>query len=84
MYTIIETPTFQKDASKIWTEEEGGAFCAWLASNPEAGDVISGSGGCRKVRWSMMGSVNEAGQELSISTVLLMVKSGFWSYTAKV
>lgn len=24
----------------------------WIASNPLAGDVIQGSGGCRKVRWS--------------------------------
>lgn len=64
MYTIIETPTFQKDASKIWTEEERGTFCAWLASNPEAGDVVSGSGGCRKVRWSMMGSGKRGGSRV--------------------
>jgi hypothetical protein len=24
-----------------------------LAKNPNAGDVIAGAGGCRKVRWSM-------------------------------
>ncbi len=30
MYTIIETPTFEADASKIWTEEERSAFFAWL------------------------------------------------------
>lgn len=29
MYTIIETPTFEADASKIWTEEERNAFFAW-------------------------------------------------------
>jgi hypothetical protein len=52
MYTIIETPTFEADAHKLWTEEERGAFCSWIAANPEAGDVIPGSGGCRKVRWS--------------------------------
>ena len=53
MYTIIETPTFHQDAQRIWSEEERGAFCAWLAANPEVGDVIPGSGGCRKVRWSV-------------------------------
>jgi hypothetical protein len=56
VYTIIETPTFHDDAQKIWYEEERGAFCSWLAANPEAGRVIPGSGGCRKVRWSMTGS----------------------------
>ena len=40
MYTIVETPTFIADAKSIWTEDERGAFCAWLSVNPEAGDVI--------------------------------------------
>jgi hypothetical protein len=34
---------------------------AWLALNPEAGDVIKGSGGCRKVRWSRPGSGKRGG-----------------------
>jgi hypothetical protein len=33
MHTIIETPTFQEDAKKIWSEEERGAFLLRLASN---------------------------------------------------
>lgn len=35
--------------------------CAWLASNPEAGSVIPGSGGCRKVRWTRSGSGKQGG-----------------------
>lgn len=61
MYTIIETPTFQKDARKIWTEDERGNFCAWLAANPDAGDVIPGSGGCRKIRWGRTGTGKRGG-----------------------
>ncbi len=61
MYTIIETPTFENDAQKIWTEVERGAFCAWLASNPEVGDVVPGSGGCRKIRWTQAGSGKRGG-----------------------
>ena len=64
MYTIIETPTFQEDAKGIWSEQERGAFCAWLAANPEAGDVIPGSGGCRKVRWSMPGTGKRGGTRI--------------------
>jgi len=64
MYTIVETPTFAEDARKIWTEQERGAFCAWLAANPEAGDVIPGSGGCRKVRWSITGSGKRGGARI--------------------
>jgi hypothetical protein len=61
MYTIIETPTFQEDARLLWSEEERGAFCAWLAANPEVGQVIPGSGGCSKVRWSMAGTGKRGG-----------------------
>ncbi len=61
MFTIVETPTFATDAKALWTEEERGAFCAWLASNPSAGDVIPGSGGCRKVRWNRVGTGKSGG-----------------------
>ncbi len=61
MLTIIETPTFKEDADRIWSEEERGTFCSWLALNPDAGDVIPGSGGCRKVRWSRAGAGKRGG-----------------------
>jgi hypothetical protein len=32
MFTIIETPTFEADARKIWTEEERSAFFTRLAN----------------------------------------------------
>jgi len=64
MYTIIETPTFQEDALRIWSEQERGAFCAWLAANPEVSDVIPGSGGCRKVRWSIAGRGKRGGARI--------------------
>ena len=44
-----------------WTEDERGAFAAWIAVNPESGDVIPGSGGCRKVRWSRTGTGKRGG-----------------------
>jgi hypothetical protein len=47
MYTPIETPILTADAKTLWTEEERGAFCAWRVQNPEAGEVIPGSGGYR-------------------------------------
>ena len=61
MYTVFETPLFGADAKSIWTEDERGEFCAWLAANPLAGDVIPGSGGCRKVRWSRSGTGKRGG-----------------------
>jgi hypothetical protein len=61
MYTIIETPLFTEDARSIWSEDERGAFCTWLAAHPLAGEVISGSGGCRKVRWARAGMGKRGG-----------------------
>ena len=71
MYTIIETPTFQEDAKKLWSEQERGAFCAWIAANPTIGDVIPGSGGCRKIRWSKAGIGKRGGVRVIYYTRLL-------------
>ncbi|MCY4211230.1 MAG: transcriptional regulator [Gammaproteobacteria bacterium] len=70
MYTIIETPTFLRDVRKIWTEDEHGDFCAWLAANPGAGEVIPGSGGCRKVRWGRTGIGKRGGTRVIYFTRL--------------
>ena len=61
MLTVVETPTFAEDADRIWSEEERLEFCSWLAANPDAGEVIRGSGGCRKVRWSASGRGKRGG-----------------------
>lgn len=55
MFTVIESPLFSRLWPDYWTEAERGAFAAYLAANPEAGGLIVGSGGCRKVRWSLRG-----------------------------
>ncbi len=61
MRTVIETPTFQKQAEKLWSEEERLAFIDWIVMNPLAGDVIPGADGARKVRWSRAGSGKSGG-----------------------
>lgn len=64
MYTIVETETFKVDADAIWDDDEREVFCSWLAVNPMAGDVIPGSGGCRKVRWSRSGMGKRGGARI--------------------
>jgi hypothetical protein len=49
--TVAETLTFRRYAASIWTDHELDEFIEWIAANPTAGDVIPGSGGCRKIRW---------------------------------
>ena len=48
-------------AASIWSESERLEFIEWIAANPLAGDVIPGSGGCRKVRWSRSGMGKRGG-----------------------
>ena len=61
MLTIVETPLFQGLWPDYWDEDERGEFVSWLAHTPEAGDVVPGSGGVRKVRWSRKGMGKRGG-----------------------
>lgn len=61
MRTVAETPVFNRYAAAIWTDAEREAFVDWVAEHPFAGDVIRGSGGCRKVRWSAGGRGKRGG-----------------------
>ncbi len=59
--TVIETQTFQKQAERIWSEEDRLGFIDWIAQNPLAGDVIPGAEGARKVRWVASGRGKRGG-----------------------
>jgi len=59
--TVIETPTFTRLAADYWGEDEHDQFVTWIAQHPDAGDVIPGSGGCRKVRWGRSGKGKRGG-----------------------
>jgi hypothetical protein len=61
MLTVIETPLFSKLWPAYWSEDERGSFAAFIAEHPEEGDVVQGSGGVRKVRWSRAGSGKSGG-----------------------
>ena len=59
--TVAETPIFQRYSAEVWAEVEREEFVSFIAANPEAGSVIRGSGGCRKVRWSTAGQGKSGG-----------------------
>jgi len=61
MRTVVELPTFQKQAARLWTDDERTAFIDWIAAHPEAGDVVPGAQGVRKVRWARSGSGKSGG-----------------------
>jgi hypothetical protein len=70
MLTVYETPTFVAEAAKIWSDRERLEFFAVLALDPEAGTVIPGSGGCRKIRWSRRGMGKQGGARVIYFTRL--------------
>jgi hypothetical protein len=62
MQTIVETPTFQRSAAQAgMTEKEIVQLIDYLAANPDAGDEIKGTGGCRKVRVAGRGKGKRGG-----------------------
>jgi hypothetical protein len=61
MRTVAETQVFVRYAAEVWSEAERQEFINFIAANPEAGDIIRESGGCRKVRWSRSGTGKRGG-----------------------
>ncbi len=60
MQTVIETPSFQKSAAQAgMVEKEIVQLIDYLAANPDSGDEIKGTGGCRKVRVAGRGKREE-------------------------
>ncbi len=49
---VIEFGRFSKQADKLWTKAERVEFIDFIAKNPLSGDLVQGTGGIRKVRWT--------------------------------
>lgn len=58
---IIETPIFTKQISSTLSDEEYRLFQATLLDRPDAGKVIPGGGGLRKIRWALEGRGKSGG-----------------------
>jgi mRNA-degrading endonuclease RelE of RelBE toxin-antitoxin system len=59
--TFVETKLFTKLVQEYLSDDEYAALQQWLIANPEAGDVIRGSGGVRKLRWGVGGRGKRGG-----------------------
>lgn len=59
--TVVEMATFSRDAGRHWSEEEQTDFTDYIARHPEAGALVSGTGGFRKVRWAVQGQGKRGG-----------------------
>lgn len=59
--TVLETPSFLRDAAAALTDEERTEAISFLAANPEAGDIMRDTGGARKLRWRAKGRGKRGG-----------------------
>lgn len=48
---FIELTAFSREREKYLPDDIFHEFQEFLAENPEYGDMIVGTGGCRKIRW---------------------------------
>jgi hypothetical protein len=62
--TFVETKLFTKLVQEYLSDDEYAALQQSLIANPEAGDVIPGSGGVRKLRWGVAGRGTRGGLRL--------------------
>jgi len=58
---IIETTFFTRQIQRLLSDDEYRQLQADLVNHPEQGEIIQGSGGLRKTRWSVQGRGKRGG-----------------------
>jgi mRNA-degrading endonuclease RelE of RelBE toxin-antitoxin system len=58
---FVEFPNFTKQVTGLLDDEDYRKLQAALIANPDLGDLIRGTGGLRKVRWSVKGRGKRGG-----------------------
>jgi hypothetical protein len=61
MFTFIETTAFGKALPYYLDDDEYEELQDFMINYPEAGDIITGSGGVRKLRWKRPGMGKRSG-----------------------
>ena len=79
MVTFVETKLFTKLVQQYLTDDEYATLQQSLIVNPEAGDVIPGSGGVRKLRWGVAGRGKRGG--LRVIYFLRLRQGEIWMLT---
>ncbi|MEY9198332.1 hypothetical protein ABIA16_003448 [Sinorhizobium fredii] len=70
MQTVSELHSFRKAAKAAgMSEEDIDDLIDHLAANPDDGDEMEGTGGCRKLRWAIRG--NNKGKSGGVRTITL-------------
>ena len=79
MYSFIETPLFTRLVREYLGDDEYGRLQRALIRSPDAGKVIKGSGGVRKLRWAAQGKGKRGGYR--VIYFVRHVNGVFWMLT---
>jgi len=61
MHTIVEMPEYLRRAAHLLSDSERKEIVDFLALNPQAGVLLKGTGGIRKMRWGREGRGKSGG-----------------------
>lgn len=61
MFSFIETRLFSQLVGEYLSDDEYASLQKTLIANPQAGTLIPGSGGVRKIRWAVRGRGKRGG-----------------------
>jgi len=79
MFTFIESSIFERICPIYLDDEEYAELQQLMLQNPEAGQVIPGSGGVRKLRWARQGKGKRGG--LRVIYFVRHEPNEFWMLT---
>ena len=79
MFTFVESSLFERNLSAYLDDDEYGELQQYLILNPEAGELVRGSGGVRKLRWSRPGMGKRGG--LRVIYYVQFEPNEFWMLT---
>ena len=62
--TVLQLPRFKAEATELIGTDGIEAVAVYLIDHPDAGDVIPGAGGARKLRWAAKGKGKRGGARI--------------------
>jgi hypothetical protein len=72
--TVLQLPKFKAEATELIGTGGIEAVAVYLVGHPDAGDVIPGAGGARKLRWAAKGKGKRGGARIVYVYVVIAAR----------
>ena len=72
--TVLQLPKFKAEATGLIGADGIEAVAVYLIDHPDAGDVIPGAGGARKLRWAAKGKGKRGGARIIYLYVMIATR----------